>query len=194
MTLACVKPNALEIPPDFARFSSKFGILSNESWFNSPSISVVRDESLNDITKFPINEIAQCLERTLSIVLVKAREAVFEQVRYLGDQQSRQIIQNLEQILSLDSWDEGDKMLKISSVRTMIKAIIALNEGPGQITMARGGNVVSTWEMGNKVLRIEAHSIGTVSWTILHPRGSQPRHQHSNNDTIESLKVAIANL
>src|SRR5690554_6757739 len=66
----------------------------------------------------------------LSTTLSRSTYAVFEQARYLGTKSASEIVAALSELLSPDCWDETDEMLKIGSVRTQIRGIIALQKGP----------------------------------------------------------------
>lgn len=185
MAVACMNAKNFDHSFDVGLSASQIGQTLRGGFFKSHSVSAVEEAT---------PRVGSTLSEKLHFALLQAREVVFQQVRYLGKGQSAEIISRLQFLLDIESWDDCDHLLRVGSVRTMIKTIIALDAGPGLLTIARGGNLVSTWKMENKVLRVEARSDGTISWAVLYPRGCNPRHQHVNIDSIDGLKVALANL
>jgi hypothetical protein len=136
---------------------------------------------------------AASLEQQLANNLAQATRAVHSQVRSLGRAVVENLVEQLSQILSVDAWDDDDDLLNITSLKTMIHVVSRLGS-VGDLTITRNGNLVSTWSRESHVLRVEAHPDGTVSWTILHPRGNQPRHERTPHGSIDDVVGAATGL
>lgn len=178
----CAPSLALRTTP--SPTASKEGNKRLQTWVESANAA--RDYPLKEAPLFP------ALETQLSESLSRATSAVFEQTRYLGLECSRQVVRSLTELLSLDAWDDGDELLKVGSVRTMLKAIIALQKGCGDLTVTRTGHLVATWRTHGETLRVEAKADGRMAWAVLHTRGSQPRHEHQADGSITDLQAAFA--
>lgn len=133
-------------------------------------------------------------EAALAQAKIAASTAVSEQARYLTPEMSIKISRDLAELLDPEMWDDEDPVLTVASVRTMLRAIISVEAGPGDITISRAGNLVTTWKFGDDQVRVEAKPTGAIAWTILHPPGASPRHQHVEDSTIDGLKAAISAL
>jgi hypothetical protein len=171
----------------FARLSALFtpavsseGGAAQRAWINSVNEHVAFAE--------------RSLEEQLNDALWTAVEIVQEQSRYISAETRRLMNEQLAQLLSIECWDDDDAVLSVGSVRTMLRAVIELEKGPGDLSISRAGNLVSTWSVSDHVLRMEAHASGSVAWTVLHPRGSAPRHEHHPSDSIQSLRGLLQQL
>lgn len=134
------------------------------------------------------------VEDRLATALLQAKQAVQDIRRHLSASEAEAITNALSHLLSIDAWEDGDEVLRVRSVRTMLRVITGLERGPGEMSLAHNGNLVSTWSLDNHVLRVEAQGAGWVAWTLLHPRGTAPRHEHEPNDTIANLRTRLDQL
>ena len=127
------------------------------------------------------------LEDRLATALHQATEVVRHSTRDLGNERAEEVIARVSDLLCADDWDEDDEILKVASVRTLIRTLIALDCETGGLALTRGGNLTISWAEDGRNLRVEALPDGTVSWALVSRVGDSIEAKHQQNDKITNL-------
>lgn len=131
------------------------------------------------------------INNKLADALEQAKHVIRENVRDLDDHRRHDLVKKFTELLCPDDWDEGDEMLKVGSVRTLVRALIALDAQIGALTLTRSGHVVRTWSEDGKTLRLEALPDANVAWSLLKRVDDRIEVRDHPSDTISNMRVAL---
>lgn len=129
------------------------------------------------------------LEVRLATALHQATEVIRQSTRNLSNDRSRKLIARISELLRAEDWDEDDEILKVASVRTLIRTLIALDCDAGGLALTRGGNLAASWTEAGRNLRVEALPDGTVSWALVSRTGDAIEAKHAIGDSIANLRL-----
>jgi hypothetical protein len=131
------------------------------------------------------------IEERLSNALTQAKTVIAHGVRDLGEERARDFRARLTELLNPEDWDDDDAILQAASTQTMIKAVIATGSPALGLTLTSTGNLISTWTVDGRTVRIEALPSGQVSWAIIDKQGDKLIPRHSNADSVTGLQAAL---
>lgn len=127
----------------------------------------------------------------LTHALAQAKGAIRNSVRDLRPEQAASLATQIGDLLIPDNWEDGDEVLKVGSVHTLVRLVIAMARPAGNLTLTKRGNIVATWSDQHHTLRVEALADGRVSWAHV-LRGDGVTHtKHQAADSIGGLLTAL---
>jgi hypothetical protein len=140
-------------------------------------------------------QIVGACERTtdekLAEVLAQAKATIRSNIRDLSIEQVVSLRDQVAALLNPDDWDGEDEIPKIGSLQTLVRLLIATQFPMGALTLARSGNLVSTWHNDGVTVRAEALSDGGISWARVRRAASGTTTDHRNEDTVAGFKETI---
>ncbi|MDG2533774.1 hypothetical protein P6144_08960 [Sphingomonas sp. HITSZ_GF] len=132
--------------------------------------------------------IQQTTDQLLTAALLQATSVVRDGTRDLGVDRAGTLVARIAELLDPAEWEEGDEILKVGSVRTLVRTLIALEHDVGGIALTRAGNLAVSWSGDDGKLRVEALPDGKVSWALICRAGDVIDARHQSSDTIANLR------
>lgn len=88
---------------------------------------------------------------------------------HLSDNWRSLLFRQLDMLLELDEWPEGDPPPTVASFRTFLRLVLWLKtDVPPGLGASIDGNIIAAWTHGNDRLTIECLESDQVRWSIVH--------------------------
>jgi hypothetical protein len=96
----------------------------------------------------------------------------------------------VDNLLSAEEWDEGDKPITEASFTTLLRLMLLIRaeRGPG-LGATSDGNVIATWTVENDRLTVECQPLDQVRWVLLRYLDGQRESAAGQTDLLRLRQV-----
>lgn len=130
--------------------------------------SVLRDRmrTLLDVTVNPIISQPVGFAERLAAALWDAEAAIRVRRKYLGEDQTNDLLARVSALFDPEEWSEEDPIPSKLSIISTLRAVASIGGAPS-LSISAAGNLTATWQDPDRSINVEGTPEGNITWACV---------------------------